>query len=222
MSHSTSRRDGTVWIAEDIDPEDPMLLTGRFSGYLDRDDRAEEEFDDLTADDAIAWGRARADVVLIRAGDTDYFCAGEINPDPEEVGLWPPAGIRLERRRFPGFEALDRLASDPPVLWEVRVQARAPANLMREADLRGFHDSLKAQPAARAVRAPAPGYPPGSAAFLVSTSSHTQAQELAGRLADEAFQALIGSRSHSGLTGTSVEVYPHRPGHPVTGPGILH
>lgn len=222
MGHPTSRRDGTVWVAEDPDPDDPMLLTGRFSGHLERDDRMEEEFEDLTADDAIAWGHARAAVVLVRAGDTSYFSAGEVNPEPQEFGVWPPAGLRLERRRVSGFEALDRAATDPPMLWDVRVRARAPASLMRDADIRRFHDTLRAQPAARAVRAPAPGYPSSSAAFLVSASTHAQAQEVASRLAHEAFKALIGDRSFSGLAGTSFEVYPYRPDHPVRGSGVVY
>src|SRR6266498_1882448 len=69
--------EGRIWIAEDFDPEDEMLLSGRFSGYLERGDHSQEEaFENLPADEAIAWGRARAAVVLIRTGDGDYHSAG--------------------------------------------------------------------------------------------------------------------------------------------------
>ena len=114
---------GTVWIAEDHDPDSDMMLTGRFSGYLERGERPEEEFEGLTADEAIAWGRKRAAVVLIRAGDSGYCSAGEHNPDPEELPSWPPPGVELERRRPRGLEALDTDEGDPPVLWDVRAEA---------------------------------------------------------------------------------------------------
>jgi hypothetical protein len=53
-------------------------------------------------------GRERADVVLIRAGDSDYYSAGAENPDPDNLPEWPPADLRLERRRARGFEAMDK------------------------------------------------------------------------------------------------------------------
>src|SRR4051812_38370086 len=74
-----------VWIAENQDAQDPLLLTGRFCGHLDRGNAIADEFDDLSADEAIAWGRARSTVVLIRTGDGDYHSAGERNPAPRRV-----------------------------------------------------------------------------------------------------------------------------------------
>jgi len=112
-----------VYIGENADPDDLMLWTGRFRGYLDRGRRCEAEFDDLSAEEAIAWGRERCAVVLIRVGDGDYYSAGELNPDPDELPQWPPEGLRLERRRVRGFEALDNTEDDPPVLWDVRIGA---------------------------------------------------------------------------------------------------
>lgn len=87
----------SVWIAEDI--EHHWVLTGRFSGHLERGDELVERFSDLDAEQAIACGRARADVVLIRLGDGDYRSAGRRNPSPERFPTWPPAGPR------PGFES---------------------------------------------------------------------------------------------------------------------
>jgi hypothetical protein len=90
-------RHGKVWIAEDLDRQEPLLLTGRFSGYLDRDEQLTDTFEDLKAEDGIAWGRARASTDLIRTGDSSrYFSAGEHNLDPQEFPAWPPAGLRLE------------------------------------------------------------------------------------------------------------------------------
>jgi len=149
-------RDGTVWIAEDHDSTDSLLLTGRFSGYLERDGRLKDRFEDLEAEDAIAWGRARAAKVLIRTGDSGcYFSAGERNPDPHEYPEWSPAGPRLERRRPGGFEALDNTESDPPTLWDVRISADLPD----QASATLFHDRIRSDPAVRNAEAPAPGLP---------------------------------------------------------------
>jgi hypothetical protein len=56
-----------------------------------------EDDDILGADAAIAWGRERADVVLIRLGHREdtYFSAGATYPeseDDEPMPIWPPAG----------------------------------------------------------------------------------------------------------------------------------
>jgi hypothetical protein len=133
-------RDGTVWIAEDVDREDTLLLTGRFSGYLEQDERPKDTFEDVEAQDAIAWGRSRAATVLIRTGDSGrYFSAGEHNPDPQRFPDWSPAGVRLERRRPRGFEALDNAESDPPVLWDVRIEAE----LGEPVDAGPFHERIR-------------------------------------------------------------------------------
>ena len=152
--------DGTAWIAEDVDREDSLLLTGRFSGYVERDERHQETFKDLAARDAIAWGRARATTVLIRTGDSGcYFSAGEHNPDPQQFPDWSPGGLRLERRRPRGFETLDNTESEPPVLWDVRIRA----DLAQPVDARPFRERIQGHPTAQNAQTPAPGYPaPGS------------------------------------------------------------
>jgi hypothetical protein len=72
--------------------------TARFWVSWQEDERAIEDADVEGADAAIAWGRERSDVVLIRLGhrgDT-YFSAGAIHPedDDEEDPMphWPPDG----------------------------------------------------------------------------------------------------------------------------------
>jgi hypothetical protein len=45
-----------------------------------------------TVDDAIAWGRARAPIVLVRIGQVHYS-AGEVHAEDDEdrpLPLWPP------------------------------------------------------------------------------------------------------------------------------------
>jgi hypothetical protein len=205
-----------VWIAEDPDLEDAFVLTGRFSGYLDRSGQVLEQFQDLSAGEAVAWGRARADVVLIRGGDSDYLSAGSRNPDPERWKDWPPSGVEFERRRVRGFEALDSSEGDPPTRWDVRVKADPAA----DAHPSPYHDSVRAEPLALDVVAPAPGYPALSAAFMVEASTHEQAQAIADAIAGRALVAsLAGSRS-AGSFQSFCEVYPHRPDAPVTGPGV--
>jgi hypothetical protein len=216
-----SARDGTVWIAEDLDREDSLLLTGRFSGYLERGERLEDTFEDLDAEDAIAWGSARAVTVLIRTGDSGrYFSAGEHNPDPQRFPEWSSAGLRLERRRPRGFEALDNTESDPPVLWDVRIQA----DLARSSDVGPFYERIRAHPAAQNPQIPAPGYPAPSAAFLVAASTRKLADEIADGILKGALAALVEAlpSGHAGSWTSGVEVYPHRPGKPVRGEGVTY
>ena len=214
-------RDGTVWIAEALDREEPLLLTGRFSGYLDRDQRLTETFEDLEAEDAIAWGRARAATVLIRTGDSGcYFSAGEHNPDPQEFPAWPPAGLRLERRRPRGFETLDNTEGDPAVLWDVRITVDLP----RPADMGPFEERIRTHPAAQEAQVPALGYHVPSAAFLVEASTRKQAEQLANRVLEAALAPFLDAlpTSPAGYAISEVEVYPHRSGERVRGPGVTY
>ena len=213
--------DGTVWIAEDLDSTDSLLLAGRFSGYLERDGRPNDRFEDLEAEDAIAWGRARAAKVLIRTGDSGcYFSAGERNPDPREYPKWSATGLRLERRRPGGFEALDNTESDPATFWDVRLSAELP----NQASASPFRERIRSDPAAEDAEAPAPGYPVASAAFLVKASTLEQAQAIANRILSDALgtlaEALPATDGYGFVAGA--EVYPHRPGRPVTGPGVTY
>jgi len=47
-----------------------------------------------TVDEAIAWGRTRAPIVLVRIGNTHYS-AGDVHAEDDEdepLPLWPPDG----------------------------------------------------------------------------------------------------------------------------------
>ena len=194
-----------------------MMLTGRFYGHLERDRELIEEFTDLSAEEAIAWGRKRARVVLIRTGDSDYYSAGESNDTGDP--LWPPPGLRLERRRPSGFEALDNTEEDAPVLWDVRVSIDSMA---AEVHPRRLHEVLRASPMVREIQTPAPDYPRASAAFLVETSTRKQAEALAESLVQAAYDAMVEELPRNLISGYSYEVYPHREGEPVPGPGVLY
>lgn len=117
-----------VWIAEDEDRSpDGWFLLGTFSGYLDDGGNAPaDEFAGLSADEAIAWGRERSDVVLIRLGASDCFSAGDVNPEPS-YEPWPPPNLpRLVRRRSAHEAWKDRSDFDPPIDWRVVVELTPP------------------------------------------------------------------------------------------------
>lgn len=74
----------------------------------------------VSAREAITWGRAQAEVVLIRPGDsTVNHSAGRRRPESEageEFPVWPE-GQELPRRRDAGQEYLDRPDGSPPITW---------------------------------------------------------------------------------------------------------
>jgi hypothetical protein len=117
------RLEGTVFIGEDLDAEQFGLLTGTFSAHWESA-KGPDHFDGpegVSADEAIAWGRRHADVVLIRLGDSDVnHSAGARRLD--DCPVWPD-GKNVERRRLPGMEHLD-FESPHPVPWEVRLPRR--------------------------------------------------------------------------------------------------
>jgi len=103
-----------VFIAEDEDPgEDGWYLTGRFSGYLDTG-RMADSFEDLELEEAIAWGRARAERVLVRIGYGRHVPAADV------------AGVAVARRRTPDEAWKDRTEADPPIPWDADVLLSPP------------------------------------------------------------------------------------------------
>jgi hypothetical protein len=132
---------------------------------------------------AVAWGRARADRVLIRVGDApEYRSAGTT---PVE-GLEPWRGIEPGRRRSRGYEHLD-LVADEPIAWTVRIDARTEVDGQRLAE------------AARAAMPPGVHAAPvvarradgrAQVQFIVHARSQTEAQALA----HDIHSALAGCR----------------------------
>jgi hypothetical protein len=121
VSGERNRR-GSVFIAEEQDVgcgRRELYLTARFWASWQTADGVDEDAFGLTAEDAVAWGRARADRVFIRLGVGDYYWAG-IGPPPPGRALWPPPDLpELRRRRHPDFAYLDRVPHDPEIEWEV-------------------------------------------------------------------------------------------------------
>ena len=99
-------RRGRVFIApvafpQDVDAVDVGELLGvpagaRFWASWEEEDAGGESVYLQTAEEAIAWGRARSRVVLIRVGsrrDEPYFSAGDapvFGNDGEPLSVWPP------------------------------------------------------------------------------------------------------------------------------------
>lgn len=91
---------GRVFIGEDFDDQGlGEMWPGRWSAHWESDDGQSwtQGPQGVSAQDAIAWGREQADIVLIRPGDTDvHYSAGSlVEPD---CPLWPD-GQELPRRR---------------------------------------------------------------------------------------------------------------------------
>ncbi|MDA0178705.1 hypothetical protein OJ997_00235 [Solirubrobacter phytolaccae] len=110
--------DGTVWISEDTewDEHEDTFLTGAFSGYHDTG-RMAEEFEGLTVEAAVEWGRARADRVYVQH-DGEHYSAG--TEHPPEFPLWPPPNLPdFVWRREPADAWKDRTDADPPIAWAV-------------------------------------------------------------------------------------------------------
>lgn len=78
-----------------------------------------EEIANASLDDAVAWGRVRAEIVTVCVGERQYFSAGV---RPAGAGCSPlKPGLRLGRRRTAGEEWHDRRPDDPLLRWRVYV-----------------------------------------------------------------------------------------------------
>jgi hypothetical protein len=81
-------RRGIVYLAEDPEEHPP------FSGYWDAGDppaMLERGPGWTDPEDAVGWGRDRANVVLTRLWPDRYYSAGEEQPRRERLPLWPRA-----------------------------------------------------------------------------------------------------------------------------------
>jgi protein-S-isoprenylcysteine O-methyltransferase Ste14 len=130
-THGSPSRGGTVFIAEEmamwpdvdvadlvrrgvdlrtLEPGDIECFTGRFFAHWQSDDHQQYRNgpEAVSVDEAIAWGRSQADVVLVRVGNGDlggdehgYFSAGTRHPEPD-IPPWPGNGINVTARPYRG------------------------------------------------------------------------------------------------------------------------
>jgi hypothetical protein len=113
---------GIVRIDEesDLDLEHGPILTGLFTAQHIVDEVfVVEEIEHVGAEDAVAWGRERAEVVTVCVAEREYFSAG-VRPAGNGYETWL-AGLPLSPRRAAREEWRDRSPDDPPVTWRVYV-----------------------------------------------------------------------------------------------------
>jgi hypothetical protein len=140
----TDELQGTVFIAEEIDPQDFYWLSGTFSAHWESGEDFRDGPRGVPAEEALAWGRRQADRVLIRLADSDvYHWAGRAPNPNAKYPPWPEGRIVRPRRRQ-GMEHLD-LESEQPIAWKVRLP-RWVSRKRTEADIERVRDSLTADP----------------------------------------------------------------------------
>jgi hypothetical protein len=124
------RAAAVAWVCEDIgDPtldEDDYIALGVFSAQIESDETGLEPGPErASAEDAIAWGRARAATVIVRcceSWENTFYSAGEKaarGQNGDILPVWPKGGLGLQPRRLPGWEHLDRTLDDEPIEWDV-------------------------------------------------------------------------------------------------------
>jgi hypothetical protein len=205
-----------VVLREEADSDEPLArvpptelyASGRFSGYVDLGDgRPGEQLGDAPLEDALEWARQRAEVVLIRLFDGDYYSAGSRNPDPGVLPDWDDDTV-VRRRRPRGLEMLDNTESDPPVLWDLRFYP----------GVRVDHDAFAAfvRQDPRVVPAPDDATPASDdrgIRVFVLVSTWAQADEIAAELFEQGRQRFRTVPPPGGWWATvGVSVYPHAPG----------
>jgi hypothetical protein len=206
-------RPGTVWIAEDFDPEEFGFLTGLFSAHWEGpNDDNEPGPQSVPVEEALAWGRGKADVVLIRAGESGYHSAGVAQPAGRELPEWED-GREFARRRAASAAYLDRTDQDEPILWQIGLQLTVPV-----AELGRFPEEFNSAVAADGrVIDPLPYDDPTPddgaltdrselaaeekvvhARFQLSARTWKEAQEIGGEIALAAFRAAVPALGDAG------------------------
>jgi hypothetical protein len=125
---------GTVFISDDPFP----LRRGRPPGVHchwegERDGRPvflEDGPAGLNVEGAVAWGRERAPLVLVRLGGSRYFSAGTEDPSDEALPRWPPSAEALAEIAVEVRAVLARDARRAALAAEVaRLPFRLPPRL---------------------------------------------------------------------------------------------
>ncbi len=104
------------------DDELGPIATGRFNGFaLAHSDRPIDYVEEMSLEEALAWGRARAQVVEVRLGGfgEQLYSAGAVPTQSPPLAEAPD----VRRRRAAGWEFLDRTEADEPISWDVVVDA---------------------------------------------------------------------------------------------------
>jgi hypothetical protein len=111
-------RSGIVYVGEEMDA---AFWTGRFSVHWESGAEHEMGPRAVSLEEALAWARARADVVLVRPGDDGYYSAGPKRAD--EFPVWTSREQPPTRRRVAQLAYMDRTEDDEPIDWECEISA---------------------------------------------------------------------------------------------------
>ena len=190
---------GSVYFAEDAEHSDDFRVTywtGTFSGSWQGADLLNSP-SNLSADEAIAWGRARSSRVLIRPRDQVHYAAGtsvphDIPPWPDDFDLTP----RTDTKE--GLEWMDRTEADDPMEWDISVSPYVPPHTTTDAFLEQFRITLEEEPGIdliSTVRPPdhpgTPGNPVAVIRLVVRTKN--EAEQAASKLVLPLFSKALRS-----------------------------
>lgn len=205
-----------AYVSEEIDYDENRwpCATGVFSVSVQG-----EEPEELVASpaplglsEAVAFAARHADRIIVRLADRwecTFYSAG---PERVEDLALLPGGVKLARRRAPGWEFVDRIPSDPPIEWDVKVIAgQQRGEPVRDYPQR-FADHLQRDASVRCVEwVPYPGggvpdatiesrggwviaaggTPAAGARLRVTAATESEARTLAERAATAAGRAAL-------------------------------
>jgi hypothetical protein len=210
--HSYTLHAGSVFLSEDADYSDDFRVTywtGTFSGSWQGADLLHTPRS-LSAEEAIAWGRARSSRVFIRARDGVHYAAGSGNrpddvPWPENIDLSPRADIKE------GLEWMDRKDDDDPIEWDVSVSPYVPPHTTTEAFLSQFRITLEEESGInlKSISRP-PDHPEASgnpvAVIHVVARTKDEAEQMATKLVLPLFSKALRKMVEIGRFGWTMRV----------------
>jgi hypothetical protein len=223
MGRRYSREAARAWVIEEVgdDEQGQPLALGLFSTHVESPELADGSESgpvEVPVENALAWARERASRVVVRvctSWENDFYSGGDEQWSPQNpLPAWRPGGLELERRRLPGWEFVDRTPSDPPIDWDVKLEAlrgsaEPPADFAArfgealaeqseaaDVDWVAFEDDRVADEPGEGgsmYRAYAPGPSVAVARFRLRARTVGEAEALAAEIAEHAGrQALTG------------------------------
>lgn len=160
------------------------VWSGRFSAHWEPTDtgRILNGPKDVPVEEAIEWGRARAELVIVTVADEEvFYSAGTVHPhellagDPQwEVWRALPG---LGPRRSPRWEHLD-IVADEPIEWDVRTAPPVPEGAGPD-HLAKLREALEAEAGVAHAAVEDDVAAGANVTFVVRARTHAEAAELA-------------------------------------------
>jgi hypothetical protein len=188
---------GLVLVTEQFDDDDDDVCSGLWSAHWQSGDQWRHGPEGVSAQEAIAWGRRQADVVIVEAADSDVrYSASAGTGAASELPAWPE-GRELPRRRATGMEHLDRSDAAEPISWRVESGGSFPESRLADF-IRAYGTSLQHDAAIDAVLiAPhAVGQGRYACEFAVLAATAAEAESKALSAADRAFEEAFDALQH--------------------------